>query len=89
MPNFISTSITIADREFKIKIEEKDQVAVQKACERINAKITELKSNYGGKDMQDFLSMALLSFLTPEATLQQEKDEIDAALDKLNGLLGP
>ena len=87
MPNFISLTITIGDRNFKVKIEEKDQAAVLKACDQINAKIMELKSNYGGKDMQDFLSMALLSFLSPDANLLKEKEEIDAALDQLNTLL--
>lgn len=88
MPNFISLSITIGDRQFKVKIDEKDQAAVQKACDQINAKITELKANYGGKDMQDFLSMALLSFLTPGSVPENDKEEIHAALDQLHTLLG-
>ena len=87
MPNFISLNITIGDRNFKVKIDEKDQISVQKVCDQINAKIAELKANYGGKDMQDFLSMALLSFLTPDANLSKEKEDIDRALDQLNILL--
>lgn len=87
MPNFISLNITIGDRTFKVKIDEKDQESVQKVCDQINSKIAELKVNYGGKDMQDFLSMALLSFLTPNVALDKEKEEINRALDQLNTLL--
>lgn len=87
MPNFISINITIGDRQFKVKIDEKDQEPVLKACDQINKKIAELKANYGGKDMQDFLSMALLSFLTTDTPANKEKEEIHGALDQLHTLL--
>lgn len=83
----ISLNITIGDRNFKVKVEEKDKATVLQTCDQINAKIAELKKHYGGKDMQDFLSMALLSFLTPDASVLKEKENIDVALDQLNSLL--
>lgn len=88
MQNLISINITIGDRNFRVKIDAKDEPSVLNACKRINEKVAELKATYGGKDMQDFLSMALLSFLTPEQALVEENEAVVIALDQLDNLLG-
>lgn len=88
MSTTISLNINIGDRNFKVKIDEKDRASVENACDRINSKIAELKANYGGKDMQDFLSMALLSFLASDTDQTHGKEEVEKALDQLNTLLG-
>ena len=39
---------------------------VRKTANLINDKITEFKTNFAGKDMQDYVSMALLWFATEQ-----------------------
>lgn len=87
MQNLISINITIGDRNFKVKIDAKDEPVVINACKRINEKVAELKATYGGKDMQDFLSMALLSLLTADQAPTIEKEEVQNALNQLEELL--
>lgn len=87
MQNLISINITIGDRNFKVKIDSKDEPVVTDACKRINEKIAELKATYGGKDMQDFLSMALLSLLTADKDSSSETEEVQQAMNQLEQLL--
>lgn len=93
MSQLIPVNITVADRSFRLRIEPKDEEIVRKTIKTINEKITEYKTNFVGKDMQDYVSMVLLWFATeqqkptPEQTLQTESLEklnrIEEMLDKV------
>lgn len=77
MEELIPVNIVIADRSYRIRIEKADEEKVRKTAALINQKISEFKTQFAGKDMQDFVSMALLWFATEEAdagsaTIQQE-----------------
>lgn len=83
MQELIPVNIVIADRNYRIRIEKADEEKVRKTAALINQKIGEFKTQFAGKDMQDFVAMALLWFATEEtdagsATVQQE-----AALSRL------
>ena len=78
MEELIPVNIVIADRSYRIRIEKADEVKVRQTAALINQKIAEFKTQFAGKDMQDFVSMALLWFATEEtdagsATIQQEQ----------------
>ncbi len=93
MAQLIPVNITIADRSFRLKIQPEDEEIVRKTIKTINEKIIEYKTNFVGKDMQDYVSMVLLWFATeqqkptPEQTLQTESleklDRIEDMLDKV------
>ncbi|MEJ7828239.1 MAG: cell division protein ZapA [Segetibacter sp.] len=93
MSQLIPVNITVADRSFRLRIEPEDEEIVRKTIKTINEKITEYKTNFVGKDMQDYVSMVLLWFATeqqkptPEQTLQTESSEklnrIEEMLDKV------
>ncbi|MBA2761399.1 MAG: cell division protein ZapA [Segetibacter sp.] len=93
MSQLIPVNITVADRSFRLRIEPEDEEIVRKTIKTINEKITEYKTNFVGKDMQDYVSMVLLWFATeqqkptPGQTLQTESLEklnrIEEMLDKV------
>lgn len=67
MEELIPVNIVIADRSYRLKIEVSDEEMVRKTAGLINDKITEFKTNFAGKDMQDYVSMALLWFATEQS----------------------
>ncbi|NDA62038.1 MAG: cell division protein ZapA [Chitinophagia bacterium] len=78
MEELIPVNIVIADRSYRIRIAKADEEKVRQTAALINQKIAEFKTQFAGKDMQDFVSMALLWFATEEtdaglATIQQEQ----------------
>jgi cell division protein ZapA len=91
----IPINIIIADRSYRLKIAPQDEEVVRKTIKTINEKIVEYKTNFAGKDMQDYVSMVLLWFATEQTkpgmnqntTDDQEKlQRIEDILDKALGV---
>ena len=86
MNELIAISAVIGDRSYRIKIAPEDEEVVRKTLKTINDKIVEFKTEFAGKDMQDYIAMVLVWF----ATEQTEEGAIDVAKDnlseKLNGI---
>jgi cell division protein ZapA len=87
----IPINIIIADRSYRLKIAQQDEEVVRRTIKTINEKIVEYKTNFAGKDMQDYVSMVLLWFATEQtkpninqnSTGDQEKlQRIEDILDK-------
>ena len=70
MQELIPLNIVLGDRSYRIKINPSDEHAVRKTLKTINDKIIEFKTQFAGKDMQDYIAMVLLWF----ATLPQASD---------------
>lgn len=66
MSELIPVNILIADRSYRLKIEAADEEMVRKTSALINDKITQFKTQFAGKDMQDYVSMVLLWFATEQ-----------------------
>ena len=66
MSELIPVNILIADRSYRLKIEAADEEMVRKTAALINDKVTEFKTQFAGKDMQDYVSMVLLWFATEQ-----------------------
>ncbi len=66
MSELIPVNILIADRSYRLKIDAADEEMVRKTAALINDKITEFKTHFAGKDMQDYVSMVLLWFATEQ-----------------------
>lgn len=66
MPNqeLIPLNIVIGDRNYRIKILPADEEVVRKTLKTINDKIIEFKTQFAGKDMQDYISMVLIWYAT-------------------------
>jgi hypothetical protein len=80
----IPATITIADRSYRIKILPKDEEIVRKTVKTINDKIIEYKTMFSGKDMQDYVAMALVSYATEQNDVTSDSVEKDHITDKLN-----
>lgn len=62
--DLIPVNIVIGDRTYRIKILPSDEELVRKTLKVINDKILEFRSQFAGKDMQDYISMVLIWFAT-------------------------
>ena len=60
MNQLIAINVPIGDRTYRIKIAVEDEEQVRKTLKIINDKIIEFKTEFAGKDMQDYISMVLL-----------------------------
>lgn len=93
MNELIPINILIADRTYRIKTLAKDEEVIRRTLKTINDKILEFKTQFAGKDMQDYIAMVMIWYATQavsvsnpdlekemsEALLKME-DQIDKAL---------
>jgi len=85
MDKLIAINVIIADRSYRIKIAPEDEETVRGTVRLINEKFTEFKTEFAGKDIQDYISMVILWF----ATQQKAKEKLpipEELTDKLNEL---
>ena|SRR5262252_2720430 len=90
MSELIPVTVMIADRSYRIRIHPKDEEVLRKTIKTINEKIIEFKTQFAGKDMQDYVAMVLMWFATEQnaAVVQQvEKDNIASRLETLERML--
>jgi cell division protein ZapA len=71
----------IGDRSYRIKILPSDEEAVRKTLKVINEKIVEFRTQFAGKDMQDYISMVLIWYAT------QPKENIVLTNELIESLL--
>ena len=84
MEQLIPISAIIGDRSYRIKIEPKDEEIVRKALKTINDKIVEFKTQFAGKDMQDYISMVLIWYATEQHAVSTASVEKENLVDQLN-----
>jgi cell division protein ZapA len=83
----IPINIVIGDRNYRIRISPSDEESVRKINKKINEKIMEFKSNFAGKDMQDYISMVLLWFVTEQQAGAFNEAGLSDALINLEQIL--
>lgn len=86
MDELIPVSIVIGDRPYRIRILPKDEEVVRRTVKTINDKVIEFKTQFAGKDMQDYISMVLVWFATDQNTAISSGLEKEDLLGKLDGL---
>jgi cell division protein ZapA len=79
----IPLNIVIGDRSYRIKILPSDEETVRKVLKTINEKIVEFRTQFAGKDMQDYISMVLIWY----ATQLKENNSGIVSTDILESLL--
>ncbi|HZF65921.1 MAG TPA: cell division protein ZapA [Chitinophagaceae bacterium] len=94
----IPLNLLIGDRNYRVRIQPKDEEVVRKTVKTINDKLIEFKTHFAGKDMQDYIAMVLVWFATEQnasisnqvnldhvsSRLQTLEKAIDAALEDAN-----
>src|SRR5215471_5409305 len=86
MEQLIAATVAIGDRTYRIKCSPGDEEVVRKTVKTINDKIIEFKTNFAGKDMQDYVSMVLVWFATEQSAPASNDIEKESLLGKLNNL---
>ena len=76
MATLIPINILIGDRTYRIKTNPEDEEMIRGSLKTINDKIIEFKTQFAGKDMQDYVAMVLIWYAT------QAKAESNPALEK-------
>jgi cell division protein ZapA len=90
MDQLIAATVTIGDRSYRIKCEPDDEEVVRKTVKTINDKIIEFKTQFAGKDMQDYVAMVLLWFATDQiaqAKATVSSENLSGQLDVLEQIL--
>lgn len=64
MAALIPINILIGDRTYRIKTNAEDEEIIRRTLKTINEKIIEFKTQFAGKDMQDYVAMVLIWYAT-------------------------
>ena len=83
MAELIPINIMIGDRTYRIKTLPKDEEVIRSTLKSVNNKILEFKTQFAGKDMQDYIAMVLIWHATQASTEGNpalEKEVTDALL---------
>ena len=64
MQELLPINVVIGDRTYRIKIEPRDEEVVRKTLKLINDKVIEYKTQFAGRDMQDYIAMVVLWYAT-------------------------
>jgi len=93
MQAMIAINIILGDRSYRIKIEPKNEEPVRMAVKTINDQIVSFRTQFSGKDMQDYVAMVLIWFATREngenlveqaaGDVLPELEAIEKSLDKV------
>ncbi|MBI5373231.1 MAG: cell division protein ZapA [Sphingobacteriales bacterium] len=90
MSELIPISALIGDRTYRIKIDPKDEELVRKTLKTVNDKILEFKTQFAGKDMQDYIAMVMIWFATEIQSGQSGnllKEDISGQLEQLEKMI--
>ena len=73
MQELIPINVVIGDRSYRIRIDPSDEEVVRKTLKTINDKIIAFKTEFAGKDMQDYIAMVLLWYATEVSSGQESR----------------
>ena len=88
----IPINVVVGDRTYRIRIEPEHEEIVRKTVKVINDKLLEFKTNFAGKDMQDYIAMVILWYATTAAEsggtagsgeMSDKLNSLEAMLDKV------
>jgi len=90
MNELIAISAVIADRSYRIKIAPEDEEVVRRTLKTINEKVLEFKTQFAGKDMQDYIAMVLIWYATEQHSSQAaslDQEQLGDQLERLEKLI--
>ena len=88
MEELIPINLLLGDRTYRVRVEPKDEEVVRKTIKLINDKIIEFKTQFAGKDMQDYIGMVVLWYATQQSGGSLPAvNEITERLEKLELLI--
>jgi len=88
--NLIPVNVVIGDRTYRIRIEPVDEEVVRASVKVINEKLLDYKTNFAGKDMQDYIAMVLLWYASQQKAADKQPqigNELKKTFDQLEGMI--
>jgi cell division protein ZapA len=86
MEQLIPANILIGDRSYRLKVRPEDEEKLRKTVKIINEKIIEFKTNFAGKDMQDYVAMVLIWLATEQNESEFKGYKNEELKNKVKGL---
>lgn len=86
MDQLIAATVVIGDRTYRIRIAPGDEEVVRRTVKVINDKIIEFKTQFAGKDMQDYIAMVLIWLATEKSGATGNEPSSAFLLEKLTGI---
>jgi len=90
MEELIPINVVIGDRTYRIRIAPADEEVVRKTIKLINDKVLEFKTQFAGKDMQDYVAMVVLWYATQQKAAGDQplmSNEVETQLQSMEKLL--
>ena len=81
MNDKLSIRVNIVDRYYPLKIDRRDEEKIRKAGKIINEKVLQYKQKYIDKDVQDFMAMVALQYVTRLIELEEKEDMLPVVDD--------
>ena len=75
MSEVIVINVVVGDRTYRLKVKNEDEEVVRKTVKMINDQIVYFKTNFAGKDMQDYIAMVIIWYAT-QTMLEKDSDVI-------------
>ena len=79
MQELMTINVVIGDRTYRIKIEQRDEEVVRRTLRTINDKFIEYKTQFAGRDIQDYIAMVLLWYATQASSGGDRAGRLSAA----------
>lgn len=90
MNDFLIT-VRIADREYRLKIDKKEEEIVRQAAKQINENIKTYAENFEFKDKQDLLAMVVMQYAFKSIKLEEQvsfqENQLFEKLEEINNVL--
>ena len=86
MNDLIPLNLVIGDRTYRVRIQPQDEEVVRKTVKTINDKLLEFKTQFAGKDMQDYIAMVLVWFATEQNAAISNLVNLDNVSSRLKTL---
>ena len=87
MGELLSVKVSIANRNYPLRLTAEEQDKVLRAAENINRRIKELEDSYAVKDKQDLLAMCALQFASEAVGAKKNTGDSDKEiLESINSL---
>ncbi len=90
MEELIPVNVLVGDRNYRVKIKPSDEESLRKTMKLVNSKLVDFKTNFAGKDMQDYIAMVLIWLSTEQpatAVANEDVKEISGKLKLLQKLI--
>ena len=84
--DLIPTNLLIGDRNYRVRIHPKDEEVVRKTVKTIQDKLLEYKTQFAGKDLQDYIAMVLIWFATEQNASISNQVNLDNISSRLQTL---